>query len=261
LGDSAPAALSFIGGREKSVEKSQIPHSNAPIIIHAPSPVGISSIKSTVISYALGAGACWVGFFMITNMLPDAVKEFFPVTRKFFENTSNTLGKCIINVKVALEEKFTLLSKKQDTLEQKQDDTITHVLDVKDEVGEARADLSTLGYSLKRCEKTLTTNKNMQCYTNRGVKLLVQCVATILPGNDGFISDLSQFLKDGEESHLLASDDSPKPRRELHRTHSLPITSEEDPVSDRPSRKSFGDSPENKQSLDEMMKNASVSVH
>jgi len=56
------------------------------------------------------------------------------VTRKFFENTSNTLGKCIINVKVALEEKFTLLSKKQDTLEQKQDDTITHVLDVKDEV-------------------------------------------------------------------------------------------------------------------------------
>jgi hypothetical protein len=177
---------------------------NTPIFIHTPSPTiidhrGEKGLGNTIVVYAIGAGACWVSYIVITNALPDAIKEMLPVTRKFFEKTAKTLGQGILNVKEVLEEKMLGLDKKQDDLVRKQDETHERVLDMKDELGEARVDLSTLGESLGRCETTLESSQHMHSYSTRGVKLLVRCLVGILPTNDLFLDDLADFLKDGQK--------------------------------------------------------------
>ncbi|KAG7369621.1 hypothetical protein IV203_027367 [Nitzschia inconspicua] len=181
----------------KSVTSASAP---TPIIIHTG---GSSSEKggyvATIATYAIGAGACWVGFVVLTNALPEAVKEVMPVTRKFFSKTSHVLAEGIIQVKKVMEEKIAALSKKQDTMDAKLDDTHASVLSVQKDLVDTRGDISKLGDSMVRQEETLMSSKRLQSYTSKGVTLLVRCVASMLPTNDRSVNELAQYIKDGEE--------------------------------------------------------------
>mmetsp|Transcript_60713 Transcript_60713/g.71039 ORF Transcript_60713/g.71039 Transcript_60713/m.71039 type:complete len:324 (+) Transcript_60713:69-1040(+) len=203
-------ALLNIPSRPTLQRQSDQSLSNPPIVIHTTNDISSkgSSIFTTVFTYVAGAAVCWGAYVMVTNSLfiPEAIKEMFPVTRNFFESTSKALGMAVLNVKEVLEEKILGLSKKQDQLGEKQDDTQKNVLDLKGELSGARGDLSLLGNSLGRCESTLDSSKNMQSYTLNGVKLLVRCVGNVLPSTDDLLGELAQFIEDGEV--LNASDES-----------------------------------------------------
>jgi len=172
-----------------------------PIIIHAGGSSGDSDggVVATVTKYAIGAGACWVGFIVLSNSLPDFVQEMMPVTRSFFGKTSKFLARSIVEVQKVLEDKIAVMTKKQDTLERKLDGTHDSVKSVQTDLGETRVEISQLGDSLERCEDTLTSSNRLQSYTSKGVTLLVRCVASMLPSNDRQVNELAQYIQDGED--------------------------------------------------------------
>jgi len=175
----------------------------APIIIHQhhtdSGGDGKNQLVSIAIKVAIGGTACWIGYFVITNALPDYVQEFFPVTRKFFARTSKFLSYSIDKVKDAVEEQMGILSKKQDDLSDKVDETHDSVLGLHKELDDTRYDINVLSDSMSRQESTLTASHRAHSYTSRGVTLLLRCVATMLPSNDRTVNDLAEYIKDGEE--------------------------------------------------------------
>ena len=182
---------------EKAAERSLAP---APIIIHTGGSGGSDKgYVGTVVYYALGAGACWAGYVLLSSALPEAVQEFMPVTRKFFSKTSHILADGILQVRKVMEEKIFVLTKKQDDMDQKIDDTHASVRDVKTELTETRGEIGKLGDSMERCEETLLSSKWLQGYTSKGVTLLVRCVASMLPTNDRSVNELAQYIRDGED--------------------------------------------------------------
>ena len=172
-----------------------------PIIIHHHN--GSSSDRNQYISLAIkvaiGGTACWLGYFALTNALPEWVQEYFPVTRKFFAKTSKFLVQSIEKVRDVLEKQIGIVSKKQDDLSDKLDTTHESVLDLHNELGNARSDLNNLNNSMSRQESTLNASSRTQSYTSKGVTLLVRCVASMLPSNDHTVHDLAEYIKDGEE--------------------------------------------------------------
>jgi len=121
------------------------------------------------------------------------------VTRKFFAKTSKFLASSIEKVKDVLEEQIGIVSRKQDDLQDKVDETHDSVLGLHKELGDARYDINELTDSMSRQESTLTASHRTHSYTSRGVTLLVRCVATMLPSNDRTVNDLAEYIKDGEE--------------------------------------------------------------
>mmetsp|Transcript_28370 Transcript_28370/g.82167 ORF Transcript_28370/g.82167 Transcript_28370/m.82167 type:complete len:321 (+) Transcript_28370:82-1044(+) len=193
----------------------------APIIIQTPPTTIIHGSSSqnksltTVLIYSVaGAGACWVGYIVCSQLLPDAVSEFMPVTKRLFKQTSETLGKGILQVKEILEEQIAQLLGKQEALEKRQEETHQAVKDVHSELGEARLDMVQLQNSLDRCEAGLDHSNRMQSYTLRGIKLLVRCVTSFLPDESNFIDDISRYIEDGGASDPLLprSTGMPEPR-------------------------------------------------
>lgn len=173
-----------------------------PIIIHTGGSMGGNQNNGYVhliIKVSMTAGACWVGYVVVTNALPEAVQEIMPVTRKFFSKTSHILADGIIQVKKMMEEKIAALSKKQDAMDAKLDDTHNSVKNVQKDLHDTRSDIGKLGDSMERCESTLMSSKLLQSYTSKGVTLLVRCVASMLPTNDRSVNELAQYIKDGEE--------------------------------------------------------------
>ncbi|CAJ1929443.1 unnamed protein product [Cylindrotheca closterium] len=178
-----------------------------PIIIHTPSPMiigggGSKTWMGTAIYAAAGAGACWAGYIVLVQVLPDTVGQFLPVTRTIFDKTSVSLGKGILKCKTVLEEKIRQLAGQQEELGKKQDATNQTVSHIKSELGEARIDMSLLASSLDRCEGSLEKSEGMQQFTARGVRLLVRCVANMLPDNQDTALELSKFIE--EEQKQLA---------------------------------------------------------
>jgi len=170
------------------------------IIIHQTLPgQGNNQLTTLLIKVVIGGSACWLGYFAITNALPDYIQEFFPVTRKFFAKTSKFLVTSIEQVRNVLEEKIGIVSKKQDDLSRKLDGTHESVKGLHKELGDARDDLDKLGDSMERQESTLIASHKTTSYTSKGVTLLVRCVASMLPSNDRTVHDLAEYIKDGEE--------------------------------------------------------------
>lgn len=200
----------------------------APIIIHTSVP-GQSAGSQTRGVFALafqltvGAATCWAAYGVCTSMIPDAVKEMLPVNRKLFDRAVKSLGEGIIHVRESLSEQMGLLDEKHDELGQKQDQTLSEVMTVKDELLDARVDLENLQESLTRCESSLSSSKTLQDYTSRGVRLLVRCVATIFPENDRILEELALYIReaDGTERVEVASIGA-------QRNPSLPITPEDE---------------------------------
>lgn len=171
----------------------------APIVIHTTSGGEKKTLLDAVTYYALGAGACWVGYVVLSQALPEAVQEVLLVTRRFFAKTSSVLAEGIVAVRKSLESKIERLTKKQDDLESKLDDTHTSVKGVQDGLDAARDDLRGLGDGMDRCETAVMNSSRLQSYTSKGVTLLVRCVATMLPSNDRQVNELAQYVRDGEE--------------------------------------------------------------
>jgi len=183
---------------EKSLAKAA--HQPQSIVIHQMYPSdGRNQVVTLLIKVVIGGSACWLGYFALTNALPEYVQEFFPVTRKYFAKTSKFLVTSIEQVKNVLEKQINNVMRKQDDLSKKLDGTHDSVKGLHKELGDARNDLDKLGDSMARQESTLTSSHKTTSYTSKGVTLLVRCVASMLPTNDRTVHDLAEYIKDGEE--------------------------------------------------------------
>jgi len=179
----------------------------APIIIQTPSSSRDSSSlipgTGTFVYAVVGAGVCWAGYIVCIELLPDAVTELLPVTKRAFQQATKALGEGISNVKEALEEQLLGLTKKQNELGHKQDETNKKVGGIQKDLHSARFDLNQLREALEQCQISLDNTQNMQGYTLRGVKLLVRCVTSILPDDsrneDGVMKEIDRFMRDGDE--------------------------------------------------------------
>lgn len=173
--------------------------SRSPIVIHTGGSISPrSTVTASLVNYAVGAGFVWVSYTICVNYLPEQLKEYFPVTRRFFDQATQKLAQGIYNVKEVLGKQIINLSKKQDALGKKQDETHKDVLETKHELSEARSDLSSLAQSLTRCETSLSEAERLQLYTAKGVKLLVRCIAMVMPGDSRVLKELADYSKDGE---------------------------------------------------------------
>jgi hypothetical protein len=175
-------------------------HSNAPIVLH----VGNSGEKNekdgviaTVVTYAMGAGAVWVCFAVVSGVLPDQLKRMLPVTRKVFDVATQKLAEGIYNVKDVLGKQILSLIKKQDELGKKQEDTHRDVKEVKSDLKEARSVMAVMTDSIDRCEHSLEQVQRLQAYTARGVKLLVRSVSSMLTTDDRMSKELLEYARDG----------------------------------------------------------------
>jgi hypothetical protein len=197
--DIAKHLTSGIDGEKQATAAQQTATPASIIIYIGGSGSTISGYAGTVATYVIGAGACWLVFVVVTNALPEAVQEMMPVTRKFFSKSTRVLADGILHVKRILEEKIAIITKKQDDMNAKLDDTHDSVRGVQKDLDETRGDINRLGESMDRCESTLMSSKMLQSYTSKGVTLLVRCVASMLPSNDRTVNELAQYIKDGED--------------------------------------------------------------
>lgn len=174
----------------------------SPIVIHTGGGMHSHSNSRSYFGLALqvtiGAASCWAFYAFISTLMPECIKEVLPVNRKLFDRAVKSLGEGIIHVRDSLSEQIRSLLETQEELGEKQDKTLSQVMLVRDDLHDARSDLSRMGESLTRCESSLSSSKRLQGYTSRGVRLLVRCVAALLPGNDQVLAELLQYIKEAE---------------------------------------------------------------
>ena len=113
---------------------------------------------------------------VLVNVLPDAAKGMLPVTTRHFNRAVTSLGKGVINLKETLMEQVRGLSKKQDDLSERQEETYVEVLNVKDNVSDLKGDLSLVQESLDLCHATLSESERRTSYIARGVQLLTRAL-------------------------------------------------------------------------------------
>jgi hypothetical protein len=174
----------------------------SPIVIHTGGGMHAHSNSRGYVGLALqltfGAASCWAAYAFISTLMPECIKEVLPVNRKLFDRAVKSLGEGIIHVKDSLSKQILSLIETQEELGEKQDKTLSEVILIRDDLHDARGDLSRMGESLTRCESSLSSSKRLQGYTSRGVRLLVRCVAALLPGNDQVLAELLQYIKEAE---------------------------------------------------------------
>ena len=209
------------------------------ITIQTPGNNTLSTSKPlTVILYAAaGAGVCWLGYIVATNI--DALAAMLPVTKEVFQKATKALGKSIMDVKEAIEEQISNLMKKQDQLSDKQDATNRDVRLVSNNLDEARGDLRDVKDSLGRCEDTLDKSHASQNYTKRGVQLLVRCVTAFMPQDGDYLDEIARYMRDGESSDLQESSNSVDRRNRGSRSS---INKSQSQIS-QPPRSSYSDLP------------------
>lgn len=165
-----------------------------------------SSWIMTIVHVGLGATACWTAYVILSNFVPDAIKELMPVTRKYFETAVTSLGQGIIRVREALTEQLVVLGIKQEELAKKQGDIHDDVLGLRDDLGDARRHVDDIAIAISRCEGSLTDAAGRQTYMSKGVQLLVRCVGDLLrPGNPEVAEELDRFSR--LSSEMLDGDD------------------------------------------------------
>ncbi|KAL3775052.1 hypothetical protein HJC23_000580 [Cyclotella cryptica] len=159
-----------------------------PIVIHNVSPSMSSDISRNsgrpglgmLIQLSMGAGACWASYVLLSQLLPESIKELLPVTRQFFDQAVTSLGQGIIRVRDVLSEQIAVLVLKQDELSAKQDSTHDAVNDLKKDIGDVRINIDDIAIAISR--------------------LLVQCVGDLLRNSNPTVADeLDQFSRLSEE--------------------------------------------------------------
>ena len=160
----------------------------------------------TIVHVGLGATACWTAYVILSNFVPDAIKELMPVTRKYFETAVTSLGQGILRVREALTEQLLVLGLKQEELAKKQGEVHDDVLGLRDDLGDVRRHVDDIAIAISRCEGSLTDAAGRQTYMSKGVQLLVRCVGDLLrPGNPEVAEELDRFSR--LSSEMLDGDD------------------------------------------------------
>jgi hypothetical protein len=196
-----------------------------PIVIHqvTNSPGG-KSFTGYVVQLVLGAGFCWGSYMVLVNVLPEAAKGMLPVTTAVFSRAVTSLGNAVINLKESMMEQVLGMSKKQDELADRQNQTHEEVVQVKGHVRNLKDDLGQVRNSLDQCRVSLTESERRTSYIARGVQLLTRGVSTILSQDDDLLYELLQFNSAGEEfthkpalarESCLTIKDIEKPERDL----------------------------------------------
>ena len=189
----------------------------APIVIHHTSPASSSGRLLTdrplifLVQLTLGAGLCWGSYIVLSNLLPEQIKEMLPVTRKFFDAAITSLGNGLLQVREQLGEQILGLSAQQDELSEQQSETHAEVLSVRNDLGEVRFDLGAISETVERCEASLAHADRRQSYTAKGVRLLVRCVGAMMPGNARLAGELDRFAQQGDEMGLQDIDEGGLP--------------------------------------------------
>jgi len=168
----------------------------------------------TIVHVGLGATACWTAYVILSNFVPDAIKELMPVTRKYFETAVTSLGQGILRVREALTEQLVVLGMKQEELAKKQGQVHDDVLGLRDDLGDVRRHVDDIAIAISRCEGSLTDAAGRQTYMSKGVQLLVKCVGDLLrPGNPEVAEELDRFSRlssemlDGDEMFYRENND------------------------------------------------------
>lgn len=173
--------LALTNGRGGSNNSGKSPTSPmSPIVIQTSSSTKSEGEKivGQIVAYAISAAGVWVTYTVIVNYLPEWVKEHLPVTRQVFDKAVHNLGRGIVEVS----QQILNLRKKQDQ---------TH-----DELLEARSDILNIQNTVGRCEEALETAEGIQNKTQRGIKLLVRAVATMVPGNHNIAEELNKYARE-----------------------------------------------------------------
>jgi hypothetical protein len=190
---------------------------------------------------------------LFSNLLPDSIKEYLPVTRRLFEKSITNLGKGILNLKDVLGRQIV-------QLDAKQDQTLAEISMVQENVECIKNDLVDLNEAMGRCETSLEHSEKLQSYTARGVKLLVKTVATLIPGDHRAVTELSKYTKEGEylESPKVDRQESVStPRLSLPKSPSFnpqerTPTMTSDPEKDHPITASFKMDPNSLESISDV---------
>lgn len=210
----------------------------APIVIHTHTTSGRKgTYTALVVQFTLGAASCWAVYAVLSNtsFLPDAVKEIMPVNRKLFDKAVKSLGEGIIHVRDSLSEQLEQLLSTQKDLQDTQDRTLEDVQKVKDDMTLARDEIGWANDSLRRCENSLESSRDVQDYTGRGVRLLVRCVATLLPSHDRALPDLIEYLRDQERLGVVMEEEAAEEARKVKQYRaSLPNVTPQGPEDDHP---------------------------
>lgn len=162
---------------------------------------------ATIVQVGLGATACWTAYVILSNFLPDTIKEMMPVTRKYFETAVTSLGQGILRVRETLTEQMVALGIQQDQLADKQSEIHVDVLGLRSDLVDVRRHVDDIASAISRCEGSLTDAAARQNYMSKGVRLLVQCVGDLLrPGNPKVAEELDRFSL-LSSSEMLEDDD------------------------------------------------------
>jgi hypothetical protein len=174
--------------------------SQQPIVIHqVTSSQAGRSLSGYIIQLTVGAGFCWGSYMLLVNVLPEAAKGMLPVTTTVFNRAVVSLGNAVINLKDNLMEQILGLSKKQDDLGDRQNETHSEVLHVKGNIDDLKGDMGKVKDSVNQCRISLAESERRTSYIARGVHLLTRGVSTILSQDDDLLYELLQFNRAGEE--------------------------------------------------------------
>jgi hypothetical protein len=174
---NVPLANEF--AKKGSIGFNSTPSAQAPIVIQTGKNESTQErIVGQLITYTVTAAGVWLSYTILVNYLPDWAKEMLPVTRQVFEKAVQNLGRGILEVS----EQILNVRKKQDE---------TH-----DELLEARHDITTAQGSIDRCEDALGAADALQNKTQRGIRLLVRAVATMVPGSHNIAQELNYYARE-----------------------------------------------------------------
>jgi len=174
---NVPLANEF--AKKNNMGFNRTPSAQAPIVIQTGKSESTQErIVGQLITYTVTAAGVWISYTILVNYLPDWAKEMLPVTRQVFEKAVQNLGRGILEVS----EQILNVRKKQDE---------TH-----DELLEARNDIMTFQGSIDRCEDALSAADALQNKTQRGIKLLVRAVATMVPGSHNIAQELNYYARE-----------------------------------------------------------------
>lgn len=173
-----PLASDLLSGSTPKAEVAPAPSS--PIVIQTGGKTESTQEKvvGQLIAYTITAGGVWVSYTILVNYLPDWAKEMLPVTRQVFDKAVQNLGRGIIEVSEQIHHLF-----------QKQGET-------HNELVEARNDILNVQNSIDRCEDALDTADGKLDKTQKGIKLLVRAVATMVPGSHSITNELNEFARE-----------------------------------------------------------------
>ena len=183
------------------VHHAQPQQQHGPIVLRYegnPNSNSNRSMMGTVVSIAVVAGSVTVGYVVITNLVPEHLQRFLPVTKKALDSATEKLAGSLLKIKNVLGNEIKKLQQQQDDLSDLQRETRQGVQDLNDRVELVGNDITSMHATVDRCELSLEQSQAMQAYTSRGVKLLVTAVTALSQPSEQIHKELQNYLRAGD---------------------------------------------------------------